>query len=313
VWAADDRVATVLIDGAGDRSFCAGADIRVLRDSAIAGDARARIFFAEEYILNARIARYAKPVVAILDGIAMGGGIGLACHASHRVGTDRLSAAMPEAGIGFTPDVGSTFLLSRAPGELGTHLALTGAVVGAKDAALCGLVDTVIGHTSVPTLIDAFRDGDHVAALDDAQLDSVPSSPGELAQSRSWIDHCYAQDQPADILDRLERHGSEDARAAAGTIRSRSPTSVTVGLRALRQARALPSLEACLDQEFRVSCRFLSTPDFVEGIRAQIVDKDRNPRWSPRSLADVAANEVDRYFADLGGEELGLSNIGGNQ
>jgi len=297
-WAGDPSVDLVLLDGAGERGFCAGGDIRALRASALAGDDAAAAFWREEYALNGQIARYPKPVVAIMDGIVMGGGIGLAGHASHRVATERLRAAMPEVGIGFFPDVGGTWLLARAPGQLGTHLALTGDAVGTADALACGLADVHVPVADVPALVAALtRDGAEAIHVD-ATVDAFarpPAEPPALAAARPWIDAAYAGATVPAILRALDAGGPE-ARAAAALIRTRSPTSVAVTLRALRDAAAL-ALDDVLERELHVACAFLDAPDFVEGIRAAVVDKDRDPRWSPAGHDAVTPALVDRFFA----------------
>jgi enoyl-CoA hydratase len=307
-WEDDPAVAVVLLDGAGDRGLCAGGDIVALHDSAKRRDGLAQEFWRDEYVLDARIARYPKPFVAIMDGVVMGGGVGLSAHASHRVASERLATAMPEVGIGFAPDVGGTYLLSRTPGELGTHLALTGERIGARDAILCGLADRVLAASDVAALVDGLRDGDVDVALARATRAGMTIPEARLVRDRVWIDACYASDDVEEILDRLRARSEPEAAAAADALASKSPTSLRVTLRALRSARDLPTLEACLDQEYRISCAFLETPDFVEGIRAAVIDKDRSPRWRPPRLADVVTAEVDRHFAALDRGELGLAD-----
>lgn len=301
-WSRDQRISTVLLDGAGDRGFSAGGDIRELRASALGRTDLAETFWREEYRLNAQVARYPKPIVTIMDGIVMGGGIGLASHASHPVATDRLRAAMPEVGIGFVPDIGATYLLSRAPGQLGTHLALTGQAVGAADAIFCGLARFAVAADGVAALTAALHHG----TLPSSAPDAAPA--GELASARAWIDDCYAADSVTEILARLRARSEPAAPAAADAIDGKSPTSLAVTLVALRRARELDSLEACLDQEFRMACRILHTPDFAEGIRAAVIDKDRSPRWDPPADSCPATSDVEAYFADLGDRELGLAN-----
>lgn len=309
VLAADGAVEIVAIDGAGDRGFCAGGDIVALQRSAIDDTDEARTFWAEEYALNARIARFAKPVVAIMDGIVMGGGIGLGGHASHRLATERITAAMPEVGIGFAPDVGGTWLLAHAPGELGTHLALTAGRAGAEDALLLGLADTVIAHDAAPQLLDelaAGRDVDQV--IDRACGVAMPVGPeGVLAPAREWIDAAYSAPTAEAIVARLEARPEPEAAKAAAAIRRASPTSVKVTLRALRSAAGLGSLEEALEQELAVSCGFLRSADFIEGIRAQVVDKDRNPQWQPPTLEQVTDEVVDGFF-DWAVESKGSSH-----
>ncbi|MFJ4002419.1 enoyl-CoA hydratase/isomerase family protein [Streptomyces sp. NPDC090023] len=301
-WERDPTVRTVVVTGAGERGLCAGGDIRAVHDDARDGDGTASAeFWRDEYRLNARIARYPKPYVAVMDGIVMGGGVGISAHGSVRIVTERSRIAMPETGIGFVPDVGGTYLLSRAPGELGTHLALTGAQIGAGDALLCGLADHFVPSDALPDL---------VADLDALEVEEVlarhgrPAPEGELAAQREWIDSCYAADTVEEIIARLLDHGSLEAKATADTLLTRSPTALKITLAALRRARRLDSLEAVLDQEYRVSCAALTTPDLVEGVRAQIIDKDRTPRWSPATLGEVS--DVERFFAPLGERELGL-------
>jgi enoyl-CoA hydratase len=295
----DDAVKVVLLDGAGERGFCAGGDIIVLYDAARTGElTAAQDFWREEYELNARIANYRKPLVAIMDGIVMGGGVGLAGHARHRVATERLGIAMPEVGIGFAPDVGGTYLLSRAPGQLGTYLGLLGSRIGAGDALLCGLADTVVYSSALAALAERLQAGDVAGAL--AAVQAPADLPdGKLAGARGWIDTAFAADSAGEILARLYARPEPAAQEAAETITQKSPTSVAVTLRALRSARQLPSLEACLAQEYRTSLAFLATPDFVEGIRAAVVDKDRRPRWNPATLEQLPEHEIERFFNPL--------------
>ncbi|MFF4896311.1 enoyl-CoA hydratase/isomerase family protein [Streptomyces sp. NPDC001068] len=304
-WEHDPAVATVVLTGAGERGLCAGGDIRAVHDDARDGDGTgAAAFWRDEYRLNARIARYPKPYVAIMDGIVMGGGVGVSAHGSVRIATERSRIAMPETGIGFVPDVGGTRLLALAPGELGTHLALTGAQIGAADALLCGLADHCVPSERVEGLIADLAE----RPVPDALARHVrPAPDGELARHREWIDACYTAGTVEEIVRRLLDHGDPGAKEAAHTLLSRSPTALKVTLAALRRARRLGSLEEVLDQEYRVSCRALTTPDLVEGIRAQVIDKDRAPRWSPATLAEVTDADVQRYFAPLGERELGLA------
>ena len=304
-WARDPAVATVVMTGAGERGLCAGGDIRLFHDDARSGDGRASAaFWADEYRLNARIARFPKPYVAVMDGIVMGGGVGVSAHGSVRIVTERSRVAMPETAIGLAPDVGGTYLLARAPGELGTHLALTGAPVGAADAVLCGLADHFVPSAQVPELLTALAGSPVPEVL--PQYATEPPA-GELSGHRDWIDHCYAVDSVEEIVDRLLDFGVPEAKATAETILAKSPTALKVTLAALRRARSLASLERVLEQEYRVSCAALSSPDLVEGIRARIIDKDRDPRWSPASLRDVTDETVAHFFAPLGERELALA------
>ncbi|RFU84569.1 enoyl-CoA hydratase/isomerase family protein [Streptomyces triticagri] len=304
-WEHDPAVHAVVITGAGERGLCAGGDIRAVHDDARDSDgAESALFWRDEYHLNARIARYPKPYVAVMDGIVMGGGVGVSAHGSVRLVTERSRVAMPETGIGFVPDIGGTYLLARAPGELGTHLALTGTHIGAGDALLCGLADHFLPSDAVDAFVTDLGD---LPVEEAVERHTRPAPGAELAEHREWIDSCYSADTVEEIRRRLLAHGDPAAKEAAETLHAKSPTSLKVTLAALRRARRLDSLESVLDQEYRVSCAALTRPDLVEGVRAQIIDKDRNPRWTPASLADVTDDDVERFFEPLGERELGLS------
>ena len=297
-WEKDEAIVAVLIDGAGDRGLCAGGDIRAIRDSAIDGDDGAARFWRDEYHLNAHVARYPKPYVAFMDGVVMGGGVGVSAHGGVRVVTERSKVGMPETTIGFVPDVGGTFLLSRAPGETGTHMALTGAPVGAADALYVGLADHYVPSERLPDLaaaLTAVEAESDVIEVVGRFSQSAPAST--LAERRSWIDACYAADTAEEIIERLRAHGDPEAAEAADTIEGKSPTSVKTTLAALRRARELGSLEEVLEQEYRVSQATLTWPDLVEGVRAQVIDKDRSPKWSPATLAEVDGRVVEAAFA----------------
>ena len=304
-WEKDDDVVAVLVDGAGDRGLCAGGDVRMMRDSAIAGDTRAAAFWRDEYLLNAHIARYTKPYVVLMDGVVMGGGVGISAHGSVRVVSERSVIGMPETTIGFVPDVGGTHLLSRAPGELGTHLALTAGSVGATDALHLGLADHYVPSGRTADLIAALEGITSAEEITEVVAGHTETPPaGDLLEQRHWIDACYGADTVEEIVSRLRSHGDPEAAKAAETILSKSPTSVKVTLEALRRARRLPNLSAVLEQEYRISCAALTSPDLVEGVRAQIVDKDRNPVWDPARLEEVT--DVERFFAPAPGGPLGL-------
>jgi len=292
-WADDDTIGAVVVTGAGERGLCAGGDVVAVYHSARIGGADARKFFFDEYRMNAQIGRYPKPYVALMDGIVMGGGVGVAGHGSVRVVTEKSKIGMPEVGIGFIPDVGGTYLLSRAPGALGLHAALTGAPFSGADAIAMGFADHYIPQTDLPDFTAAVvADGVDAAVQRYAQT----PPPSELLGHRDWIDECYSGDTVSDIVVALRGHGSESANAAAELISSRSPIALTVTLESVRRAARLATLEEVLVQEYRVSCGSVRSHDFVEGIRAQLVDKDRNPQWSPPSLTAVTTADVDDYF-----------------
>jgi len=292
-WEHDDAVRAVVLRGAGERGLCAGGDVVAIYHSARAGGADARRFWFDEYRLNARIGSYPKPYVAIMDGIVMGGGVGLSAHGNVRVVTEKSKIAMPEVGIGFIPDVGGTYLLSRAPGRLGLHAALTGAPFSGADAIALGFADHYVPRAELdPFLAMVQADGPEAAVSAFAQ--DPPPSP--LAAHRDWIDECYAGDTVADIVAALVGRDETPADEAAELIVTRSPVALAVTLAAVRRAAALDSLKQVLVQEYRVSCASLRSHDLVEGIRAQLVDKDRNPQWSPASIAAVTDDDVAGYF-----------------
>jgi len=293
-WARDDSVRTVMMAGAGERGLCAGGDVVAIYHSAKAGGAQARAFWFDEYRLNSFIGRYPKPYVAVMDGIVMGGGVGISAHGNVRVVTDTSKIAMPEVGIGFIPDVGGTYLLSRAPGSLGLHAALTGAPFNGADAIALGFAD----HYVPSDRLEAFTATVFAAGAEQAvTAHAQQPPPSALATQRDWIDDCYAGQTVVDIVAALRGHGSGAAQEAAEIIATRSPVALAVTLTAVRRAAALSSLDEVLTQEYRVSCASLRSHDLVEGIRAQLVDKDRNPKWSPASLAAVTADDVETYFA----------------
>ncbi|OBB12029.1 3-hydroxyisobutyryl-CoA hydrolase [Mycolicibacterium setense] len=291
-WENDGSVHTVLLTGSGERGLCAGGDVVALYHSARDGGADARRFWYDEYLLNAYIGSYPKPYVALMDGIVMGGGVGVAAHGTVRVATDTTKMAMPEVGIGFIPDVGGTYLLSRAPGRLGLHAALTGAPFSGADAIAMGFADHYVPHDKLAAFTESVvADGVENALATYAV--EPPASP--LLQERDWIDECYAGETVADIVTALRGHGTA-AEKAADLIATRSPIALAVTLEAVRRAAKLETLEDVLRQEYRTSCASVKSHDFVEGIRAQLVDKDRNPQWSPASIDAVTPADVEAYF-----------------
>ncbi|WLQ08485.1 enoyl-CoA hydratase/isomerase family protein [Arthrobacter oryzae] len=301
-WEDDDGVATVLVHGAGERGLCAGGDIVAIYEDMLAGGEATADFWRTEYQLNALIAGYSKPYVAFMDGLVLGGGVGISAHGSVRVVTERTRTGMPETTIGFVPDVGGTLLLSRSPGESGTHAALTGAHLSGADALFLGLADHFVSSGNLPALAAALE----TEAAEDAVGRFAEEPPASaLAGQRDWIDSCYASDDAEDIFRRLRTFDGEAAGEAADTIEAKSPTAVKVALASLRRARGL-SLEEVLAEEYRVGLRFLAGADFREGIRAQVVDKDRNPQWKPAALHEVSAADVARFFEPLGDRELNL-------
>ena len=308
-WAADPAVGAVLIDGAGERAFCAGGDIRALYDAAKSGSPLPEKFWAIEYKLNVMIARYPKPFIAIMDGLVMGGGVGLSAHAAHRVVTDRSAVAMPEVGIGFFPDIGAGYLLARAPGGTGSYLALTGTRAAAADAIYCGLADV---HIPAARLADIPMALANCRTADDARMRlaglATPPAPGRLPAARAWIDDCYNADSIEEIVERLQNSPAAEAAAALATMRKASPTSLKVTLRNLRDAAKFSRVEDCFRQDYRIALACVAEHDFIEGIRAAVVDKDRNPAWRPDRLEAVTPDLVARHFRSVGAQELNFES-----
>lgn len=299
-WETDDAIGAILIDGAGERGFCAGGDVRMLHASGRCRDGLAQRFWHDEYVLDALIARCARPVIGIMSGIVIGAGLGLTGHARHRVATESLRLSMPEVGIGLIPDVGATWLLSRTPGETGTYLGLTGAAVGVGDAIALGLADRFIPSDRLAMLVERLSSsvsGSCGGRLDDI-LGSLAQEPEEapLVARRAVIDRCFGFDSVEEIVAALVREDDEWAGTVLALLETRSPTSLKISLAALRAARGLISLEDCLRLEFRLVCRILDGHDFYEGVRAAVIDKDRTPRWSPDRIEDVAGETVRAYL-----------------
>jgi len=309
-WANDDAVTRVIVTGAGERAFSAGGDIRALYDLGIAGRHQEALqFWADEYPLNALIKSYRKPYIALIDGIAMGGGIGVSVHGSHRVAGDRCSFAMPEVGIGFFPDVGATWFLPRMPGELGAYCALTGERFNAADGVACGLATHRVSSARFPKLVEALTGTVSVDAVLAAFAE--PAGEGPVMAHKTAIDRLFKGDSVEGILCALDREATSESADAewagktAATINAKSPTSLKVALAQVRRG-ATYDFAACMRAEFRIVSRIIHDKDFYEGVRAVIVDKDNKPRWNPAVLADVSDAEVERHFAPLEGGDLAL-------
>lgn len=300
-WAGNDDIAAVLVRGSGDRAFSAGGDIRALYD--LDGNAAAFIagFFRDEYRLNRMIFRYPKPYVALIDGIAMGGGVGVSVNGSHRIASEATLFAMPETGIGMFPDVGGSYFLPRCPGETGLYLGLTGARLKAADCLHAGICDAFVARDRHDAVIGALADGGEVSGV----LEKFAADPGaaQLAGQRPAIDRCFAADSVDAIVEALEEEGSEWAEATRAALSKKSPLALKVAYRQLRAGRDL-DFEECMKMEYRLSQRIVPGHDFREGVRAVVVDKDNSPRWDPPSLAAVSDAMVDSCFAPLGDNEL---------
>jgi enoyl-CoA hydratase len=305
-FACDAEVSVVLLDGAGERGLCAGGDIRAIYESGRRRDGLAEQFLREEYVLNARIASYPKPYVAIMDGLTMGGGVGVSGHGSHRVVTERTRLAMPETSIGFFPDVGATWLLPRAPGEVGTYLGLTGEAIGPDDAIYARLADAVVASADLPALPEALAAlGPSATSAEVSRTlhEFVPTpAASSLERHRATIDRVMAFDEVSEIRVALEANGSEFANGILRALAAASPTGLKLTLRLLRLGRSSHSLEECLIREYRAACRALRGHDFYEGIRAAMIDKDKRPRWSPARLEDVGDDLVREHLAPAADE-----------
>ena len=282
-WRDDPHVHGVVIEGAGDRAFCAGGDIRALRQYELDGEHhKAETFFREEYELNLMIATYPKPYVALIDGICMGGGIGVSVHAPYRVATEHAAFAMPETAIGFFPDIGATFFLPRLPGQLGTYLGLTGIRMQGADSVHAGLATHFTPRADLPALSHALA-ADGPSALGSH---AAPLPPFSLATQRGAIDHCFGADSVAEIVRRLEATGDAWATKTLATLRTVSPSALCWTLEALRRGANL-TLPQCQASELALTRTTMRHPDFAEGVRAMVVDKDRKPRWQPSRIEEV--------------------------
>lgn len=282
-WRDDASVQAVVVEGAGGKAFCAGGDIRAIRDFALAGNtAEIEAFFAEEYALNEVIASYPKPYISLIDGVCMGGGIGLTVHGQVRVTTEAALFAMPETIIALFPDVGGTYMLPRLPGAMGMYLGLTGERLKGADAVHAGLAT----HFVPKAQIDALRAA--IIADGAAAVGSFAQTPPPftMAAERAVIDRCFSQDSVAGIVAALEAEGSEWAKKTLATLRQVSPSSVAWSFAAMQRGAGL-SLHEALEAELRLTRTVTKHPDFAEGVRAALVDKDRSPKWSPATLEAV--------------------------
>lgn len=305
---ADPAVAVIVLEGAGERGLCAGGDIRGLWESSKAGGDLGKVFWRQEYIMNARIAKFPKPYVAFMDGLVMGGGVGLSAHGRHRIVTEKTKLAMPEVGLGFFPDVGGTWLLSHSPGELGAYFGLTGQTMNGPDAIHARFADAVVPSSKWPALREALtkvRPGTSSADVK-ALIDGFATgeTAGPVAAMQAKIDSWFAHDRMQDIIVALQADGSELALATLKTLNEKSPRGMVVTLKLLRLARTATSLEECLVPEYRAALQVFASDDFREGVRAAVIDKDRNPKWSPPRIEDVTPDMVAPYLAEIGADEL---------
>ncbi|CAN5289346.1 enoyl-CoA hydratase/isomerase family protein [soil metagenome] len=299
-WRDDPAVASVLIDHSGERGFCAGGDIRMIAESGAGNASEAKAFFKVEYRLNQVMFDYPKPITAIVDGIVMGGGVGISEPASVRIATERTTYAMPETGIGLFPDVGGGWFLSRLPGQTGTWLALTGARLKAADTVALGIHTHFVPSDKVMAL-----KADLIGGVEPAQAVARHRSadPGPATIDREAIDRLFAFDTVEDIFAALEADGSDWALAQLATLKTKSPQSMKVSLRQLRTGATLASFADNMAMEYRLGGRIVTSHDFQEGVRAVVVDKDNAPKWSPATLAGVSDADLDALFAPLSADE----------
>jgi len=303
-WEAANHIKAVIIRAATGRAFSAGGDLRSAYEHKMANDPRLAVFFRDEYRLNRHIHNFTKPYIALLNGIVMGGGVGLSIHASHRLATDQLDFAMPETGIGFFPDVGMTWYLSRLPHHLGTYLALSGARITLADCAALGLIDYPVKTDVFPEIIYALADtslpsddsNNIITEILQPFLQSVSSS--ELWSRRLEVEACFGHKTIEDILSALKKSSDPWLKNTGELLKSKSPTSLKVTLRALQSAVDL-DFDQCIEVEYDLCRHFLNNHDFFEGIRALIIDKDHHPVWQPNSLADISSREVKKYFQPI--------------
>jgi enoyl-CoA hydratase len=305
VWRDDREVEMVIVKGAGDKAFCAGGDIRALYDSGKAGTPYVIDFYAREYRLNTMIKRYPKPYIALVNGIVMGGGVGVSVHGSVRICGERTMFAMPETGIGLFPDVGGTYFLPRCPGETGMYLALTGARLDVTDARYAGIATHVVPQAQHEDLLNALCNGSD-------PLEKVLASHAVFAQDkpkleglRPAIDRHFSGASVEAIIASLQSGSSLFEEQALKTLQSKSPTSLKVAFRQVREGARL-GFEDCMRLEFRLTNRFMRGVDFYEGVRAIIIDKDNAPRWTPPTIDQVSVAAVDSYFEPLAGGDLEL-------
>jgi enoyl-CoA hydratase/carnithine racemase len=296
-WHEDDAVELVLIDAEGDRAFCAGGDIEELYATGKAGNYDyGRDFWRDEYRLNELIANYAKPYVALLHGFTMGGGVGIGCHGVFRVVCENSQIAMPECQIGLVPDVGGSFLLGHAPGRLGEYLGLTGVRMSAGDAIYAGFADTFVPRESWPALIAELCETGDPDVVDDYAEDPPESG---LPEIRKEIDKIFKPSALLNCIAALEASDSDWAREAARLIRRACPLSVACAFEIIRRGRSFKQIERALELEYRFTSRSMSDGEFIEGIRAQVIDKDRKPDWRIKRIEDVTREKVAEMLAPV--------------
>ncbi len=307
-WAEDDAIEAVVIEGAGDKGFCAGGDIRALHDSGLGGTDYWKHFYGDEYRLNAAIFHFDRPYIALIDGVVMGGGVGVSEHGSHRIATERTLYAMPETGIGLVPDVGGSYFLPRLPDRLGLYLGLTGARLKAADCIHADVADAYIPSDRLEAFKADLR-ATHIAEVDDVDriIDKHKADPGpaSLTDVQDQIADCFAGRSVEEIMAALNGAGTDWAAKTAATMATKSPTSLKLAFRQIHEGAGLDFNDG-LRMEYRLVSRIMGGRDFFEGVRAVILDKDNAPDWQPARLEDVTDDMVDAYFESLDADELEL-------
>lgn len=305
-WHDDDHVQLILIDAVGEKSFCAGGDIQKMYDTGIVGNfSYMRQFWSDEYRLNALIANYPKPYIAMMNGIVMGGGVGISAHGSHRIVTQRTMLAMPECTIGLVPDVGGSLLLAKAPGHVGEFMGVTGARLDGADAVHAGFADTLINADDIPALTQQLIDSGNVDCIRDfAQSDFSC----QLEQNAGLIETYFSSETALDSLRLLEESNVEWANKQAISIRRGCPLSIACTWQMIKSARSFGSIEQALVQEYRFTWNSMDIGDVLEGTRALIIDKDRNPDWKIKHLEEVSDDMIKTMLASLGENELNLKS-----
>ncbi len=310
-WANDSIIKAVVIQGSGDKAFCAGGDIKHLYEKGKEREFDAiHQFFWEEYRLNRLIRHYPKPYIALLDGITMGGGVGVSIHGSHRIVTERFSFAMPETSIGFFPDIGCTYVLARCPGETGIYLGLTGKRLNAAEAIYLGLADNFISSNHLEEIVHILQKtklNNHPYEIISETLAAASVTPEapRLTVYRDIIDECFALDTVEEIINKLKEKNKEWANEVIVELEQKSPTSLKVSLHAFKQSVNM-DFDACMRMEFRLSQRFLRSHDFYEGVRATLIDRDNTAQWQPDKLSDVSHDSIETFFSPLPSGELEL-------
>lgn len=298
-WEGMNDIKAVIVQGVGDRAFCAGGDIRTIYEGREDASQTIR-FFEHEYLLNALIYHYPKPYFAIMDGIVMGGGLGISACATYRIVTERSMLAMPETNIGFFPDVGGSYFLPRLLDNFGYYIALTGNPISGSDAVYIGLADEQIASDRIPAFVEAIINSDHEnkkeieSAISCFNKEKVSAKLNEIHEV---VNACFSAGMVEEILSDLEKHGSSQSIEIYECLLARSPTSLKVTLEAMRTGQQM-GFDECIQRDLNISYQFLKGKDFYEGVRATLIDKDKNPQWNPKTLAEISWKDVSNYLVE---------------